>query len=362
MKKKIIIYLLSGLLFPVLQTGCIYEHPELTESGEIGEDPTLVTLEANLNLNFDMPSSTAEGEAIRYPGMGGIPAYRHRIIIEAYQNRVCMARKVMYKEIEDGVKKLSVPVSMKLHARNYEIAVWCDYVQMPNEENGIPGTEDYFYNTISGGLTSIYEGETYRGNNEYKDAFCGTANLNLEDYRDQWGKLVSLDIQMRRPVARVQFTANDVADFVKAIESGSISGDRFVAKISYRNYLNMGYNVLESLPRHGLLYLSYKRTFKIADLKPGENFLLLFDYVFVGNKDFTSIPVTLEIWDKDEKNVLAATLFNVNCKAGYYTDITYRFLTTEPDGGISFRPDFDGQEEIEIPARPDEIHNHMKTY
>lgn len=354
MKKRFILYLLAGLLFPALQTGCIYEHPELTENGEIGKDPTLVTLEANLNLNFDMPSSTAEGDALQRPETGEAPAYRHRIIIEAYQNRVCTTREVIYKEFESGAKGMSVPVSIKLHARNYEIAVWCDYVQRPDEENGVTGTEDYFYNTVSGGLASIYEADTYRGNDEYKDAFCGTADLNLEEYRDQWGKQVSLDIPMRRPVARIQFTANDVADFLKGIESSSISGDSFVAKLSYRDYLNMGYNVLESLPRHGLLYLSCQRAFKVEDLKPDENFPLLFDYVFAGSDDFTSIPVTLEIWDKGEENVLAATSFNVNCKAGHHTNITYRFLTADPDGGISFNPDFDGQEEIEVPARPDE--------
>lgn len=351
MKRKLIIYLLSGLMLPVFNAGCIYEHPELTEDGEMGEDPTLVTLEANLHLSLDMPSSIDNGNSIQRPAEE-VPEYRHRIIIEAYQNRVCMAREVVYKDIETGTEELTVPVSMKLHARNYEIAVWCDYVQIPDEENNITGTEDYFYNTVSGGLVSIYGSETYRSNNEYKDAFCGTADLNLEDYRDEWGKVVNLDVNLQRPVARIQFTANDVAGFLKGIESGAISGESFVAKLSYRNYLNMGYNVLESLPRHGLLYISCKRNFKIDQLTSGENFPLLFDYVFAAKDDLTSIPVTLEILDSTEKNILAATSFNVSCKAGHNTDVTYRFLTSDPDGGISFDPDFDGQEDIEIPALP----------
>lgn len=353
MKRKLIIYLLSGLILPVFNAGCIYEHPELTEDGEMGEDPTLVTLEAYMHLNLDMPSSTDDRNSIQRP-IEEESEYRHRIIIEAYQNRVCMARKVVYKDIETGTEELTVPVSMKLHARNYEIAVWSDYVQKPDEENNITDTEDYFYNTVSGGLVSIYGSETYKSNNEYKDAFCGTADLNLEDYRNEWGKVVTLEINMRRPVARIQFTANDVADFLKGVESGLISGDSFVAKLSYRNYLNMGYNVLESLPKHGLLYISCKRNFKVDELTSGEDFSLLFDYVFAAKEGSTSIPVTLEILDSTEKNVLAATSFNVSCKAGHNTDVTYRFLTSDPDGGISFDPDFDGQEDIEVPARPDD--------
>ena len=49
------------------------------------------------------------------------------------------------------------------------------------------GAEDYFYNTTSGHLASIYNSGTYHGNNEYKDAFCGSTEVDLEDFRDQWG-------------------------------------------------------------------------------------------------------------------------------------------------------------------------------
>ena len=43
MKKKLTTYLLY-LLLPALMTGCLYEHPVMTEDGEIGIDPTSVTL------------------------------------------------------------------------------------------------------------------------------------------------------------------------------------------------------------------------------------------------------------------------------------------------------------------------------
>ena len=53
-----------------------------------------------------------------------------------------------------------------------------------------------------------------------------------------------------------------------------------------------------------------------------------------------------------KEKVLASTSFNVFGRAGFYTDVTYGFLTADPDGGIIFDPSFDGESEIEVPVHP----------
>ena len=176
MKKNLATYILY-LLLPVLVAGCLYEHPELTEDGEIGVDPTSVTLKANLTLKLNMPAAEENGSTLQRPEAGDAPLYRHRFIIDAYLDRVFIARQVVYQDISDGRTELEVPLSMKLHARNYEIAVWTDYVQVPNEEKEITGTEEYFYNATDNHLLTVLNSTSYRGNNEYKDAFCGTCLL-----------------------------------------------------------------------------------------------------------------------------------------------------------------------------------------
>ena len=205
----------ASSVLPALMTGCLYEHPVMTEDGEIGIDPTSVTLNAKLKLNLKMPAAEEGGEALLRPEAGESPQYRHRFIIDAYLNRICVARQVIYQDIANGRDELTIPVNMKLHARNYEIAVWSDYVQMPNEENDITGTEDYFYNPTDNFLLTVYGSESYRSNNEYKDAFCGMAQLNLEEYRDKWNTQVSLNMELTRPVMRYQLVANDVQKFLK---------------------------------------------------------------------------------------------------------------------------------------------------
>lgn len=340
---------------PVLLCGCFYEHPELTPDGDKGIDPTFVTLNTNLLLHFKMPALEEGGAAIANPVENrDVSKYRRRFIVEAYIDRVFTARQVVYQDVAaDALGNVTLPVSMKLHARRYEIAVWADYVPLSGEEGKEETvTDDYFYNTSSGHLASVYNSASYYGNNEFKDAFCGSVEVDLEEFRNEWGAQKSVDIELKRPVARVQFNANDVVAFLKlhgAEEGKDIS---FVARLSYEDYLNMGYNVLERTPRHGLLYMKYERSFKTGQLVAGEPFPLIFDYVFAPDKNNVSIPVRVEILDKDKENVLASTSFNVFCRAGYHTDITYGFLTADPDGGIAFDPSFDGESEIEVPALP----------
>lgn len=346
--------LLCLALLPLLTTGCLYEHPELTADGELGIDPTSVMLDAEMTLTFKMPAFEEGGASLERPEAGEAPAYRHRFIIEAYLDRAFAARQVIYAEITDGKKELTLPISMKLHARNYEIAVWSDYVQRPDTEKEITGTEDYFYNTTTGHLLNVYGSSTYRGNNDYKDAFCATAELNLEEFRDQWNAQVSLDLTLQRPLARIQFAANDVDDFLQQINDGTVNGTDFVTRLRYNDYLDMGYNVLKRLPRHGLMYLSCERTFKKDDLVRGQPLPLIFDYVFAVEGENTSIPVTLEVLDSEASTVLASTSFNVFCKAGHHTTVTYGFLTANTDGGVTIDPDFNGKDEIDVPGHTEE--------
>ena len=47
MKQKLNRYILMGILLPVILTSCLYEHPTMTDDGELGIDPTAVTVMAD---------------------------------------------------------------------------------------------------------------------------------------------------------------------------------------------------------------------------------------------------------------------------------------------------------------------------
>lgn len=343
MKRKPITYILFSLLLPVVITSCIYEHPSLTDDGEMGIDPTQVIVKANLTLNLKYPSITAGQPDWQRPVVDGNPEYRHRFIIEAYIDRQLADRQVFYEDVESGVSKLSIPISLKLHARNYRLAVWSDYVKIGDEN-------DFFYNTKDNHLLTVLGSETYRGNDNYKDAFCGTTELNLSMYRNEWNAQITLPLELQRPVARYELVADDVTAFLHRISEGSVTGTVFTARLKYNSYLNMGYNVLDGLARHRLMYIQYQKTIRTTDMIAGNPFSLMFDYTLTDADVLTRIPVTLEIVDS-KSVVVAATTFNISCQAGKYTTITHNFLTSDPNGGIHIDPGFDGSKEIEIPAQ-----------
>lgn len=344
---------LCWLLPAALLTSCFYDHPTLTDDGELGVDPTGVTLKAQLSLNFPMPALYEGQPTLDRPLAGDEPQYRHRFVAEVYsENRALMARQIVYEDIADGRSSMQLPLTFKLHARRYTVAVWSDYVQTPNAEEGINGTEEYFYNTTDHHLLSVITADSYRGQNEYRDAFCGAAEVDLTAYDEADEEQVSIDLELTRPVGRYQLVANDVAKFLSALDDGKVTGESFTIRVKYNSYLNLGYNVLDACTRHGLLYVQYRNTVRTSALREAADgtYPIAFDYVFAnpGDKQ-TAVPLTVEVVDSQSK-VVAATTFQLGVLPGRNTTITHSFLTANPDGGITFDPGYDGDFEVDVPG------------
>lgn len=84
--------------------------------------------------------------------------YLRRFIVEAYLDRQVAARQTVY---EEDFNRASLSVSMKLHARNYRILVWADYVNAETPEQGL------IYDAKN--LAFILPAGKYIGNSRYKD-------------------------------------------------------------------------------------------------------------------------------------------------------------------------------------------------
>lgn len=268
----------------------LHEEPTLTASGEPGIDPTETTVNANIQMNITLGDS--EGSTIAH---AATDQYLHRFIVEAYLDRQPVQRQVVYENVTDRTH-LSLPVSLKLHARDYQLVVWADYVR--TDEAG-----DLYYNTES--LVPVIPGQSsHVGNTEYKDVFTATQSLDLSRYRDEWGAEVTVDVDLERPVARYELVATDVRAFLARVAAGTIGGSRFTARLKYSDYLSVGYNALDGVLRHSLLYMQYQRTFSLPAEGTTE-LSLAFDYVFVpAGSDATMLPMELEI--VDEENVTVA--------------------------------------------------------
>ena len=340
----------SGLLaLPFLMAACtLHEEPELTADGELGVDPTEVNVEVNLTLDLNLPEQgNEENSSAR---VSANTDYLHRFIVEAYFNRQPVARQVFVENITDRTH-LSLPVSMKLHARSYQLVVWKDYVSAETPQ------EDLHYNTQS--LVPVIPNRaSHTGNTEYKDVFVGTTSLDLTAYADQWGAVVEQDVTLQRPVARYELIATDVDKFLQRIADGEVSGERFTARIKYSGYLPVGYNVLDDVPKHSLMYMQYNTSFDVPE-EGTDELRVGFDYVFVSNEGSASVPMEIEI--VNENNVTVAnSVLNVPLERGKNTVWTGEFLTGddqggqggdepgEDEGGIGIDPDYDNETDLGV--------------
>lgn len=340
----------SGLLaLPFLMAACtLHEEPELTADGELGVDPTEVNVEVNLTLDLNLPEQgNEENSSAR---VSANTDYLHRFIVEAYFNRQPVARQVFVENITDRTH-LSLPVSMKLHARSYQLVVWKDYVSAETLQ------EDLHYNTQS--LVPVIPNRaSHTGNTEYKDVFVGTTSLDLTAYADQWGAVVEQDVTLQRPVARYELIATDVADFLQRVADGEVNGETFTARIKYSGYLPVGYNALDNVPKHSLMYMQYNTSFELPE-EGTDELRVGFDYVFVSNEGSASVPMEIEI--VNEENVTVAnSVLNVPLERGKNTVWTGEFLTGddqggqggdepgEDEGGIGIDPDYDNETDLGV--------------
>ena len=341
----------SGLLaLPFLMAACtLHEEPELTADGELGVDPTEVNVEVNLTLDLNLPEQgNEENSSAR---VSANTDYLHRFIVEAYFNRQPVARQVFVENITDRTH-LSLPVSMKLHARSYQLVVWKDYVSAETPE------EDLHYNTQS--LVPVIPNRaSHTGNTEYKDVFVGTTSLDLTAYADQWGAVVEQDVALQRPVARYELIATDVDKFLQRIADGEVNGETFTARIKYSGYLPVGYNALDNVPKHSLMYMQYNTSFELPE-EGTDELRVGFDYVFVSNEGSASVPMEIEI--VNEENVTVAnSVLNVPLERGKNTVWTGEFLTGDDQGGqgggdepgededgIGIDPDYDNETDLGV--------------
>ena len=335
---------------PFLMAACtLHEEPELTADGELGVDPTEVNVEVNLTLDLNLPEQgNEENSSAR---VSANTDYLHRFIVEAYLNRQPVARQVFVESITDRTH-LSLPVSMKLHALSYQLVVWKDYVSAETPQ------EDLHYNTQS--LVPVIPNRaSHTGNTEYKDVFVGTTSLDLTAYADQWGAVVEQDVALQRPVARYELIATDVDKFLQRIADGEVSGERFTARIKYSGYLPVGYNVLDDVPKHSLMYMQYNTSFDVPE-EGTDELRVGFDYVFVSNEGSASVPMEIEI--VNENNVTVAnSVLNVPLERGKNTVWTGEFLTGDDQGGqgggdepgededgIGIDPDYDNETDLGV--------------
>lgn len=334
-----------ALVLSALLTGCVHDFPVMTEDGEEGIDPTLVEVNTEVTLDLELLpleiiTSKARSAAANTRAGEETKDYRRRFIVEAWREGKPQARQVtVMDEAETGGNtKITLPIRLKLHAVEYTLAVWTDYVAA--------GTDtDLYYDTEN--LQYVSCTDPYTGSTPYRDCLYGTAALDLRPYREEWNARVQVQVDMVRPLAKYELIATDVKDFLrKTRRQRDGEGEAYTITVSYGFYLPTVFNVLTGRPADSRTGVQY--TAPLAIPTDGrEECTIGTDYVFVnGTESF--VKLSMEIHGADGNVLSRTTGLEVPYRRGHLTTVRARFLTNEMQGGVDIDPGFDGDINVDL--------------
>ena len=123
--------------------------------------------------------------------------------------------------------------------------------------------------------------------------------------------------------------------------------------------MQTGYNVLDDVLKHSLMYMQYNTTIRLPE-EGTEELRMGFDYVFANAGEASSIPMEVEIVDENQVTI-ANSVISVSCERGKNTILRDAFLTNneqgggdtpgggDEGGGIGFDDEYDGEINIDVP-------------
>lgn len=339
MKQKYYIGFIAIVVATVL-AGCVHDYPTMTPDGEEGIDPTLVEVNTEVTLDLELvPLEIITQKNARSGTTKAASGYRRRFIIEAWRDGKPESRQVSIVDDaeEDGTEKITLPIRLKLHAVEYTLAVWTDYVAA--------GTDtDLYYDTKD--LQYVACRAPYTGSTDYRDCLYGTAALDLRPYRNEWNAKVQVEVDMVRPLAKYELVATDVQDFLRKTKKQRADDETYTITFSYGFYLPTVFNVLSGKPADSRTGITYTTPLSVPT-DGQEECTIGTDFVFVnGAESFVSL--SMEIRDGGGKVVSRTTGLQVPYRRGHLTTVRARFLTNEMQGGVDIDDEFEGDIDIDL--------------
>lgn len=302
-----------------------------------GVDPTTVHTRIVLLPGADMtPLDVAEFST----RAADARAYKVRYIVEVYADdkfdqSLQFRREVLYDEGDAG----EVILECDLHARNYRVVAWRDFV-LADE------SADYFYSTTD--FTAIKLKGDYRGGTDYKDVFAGQMNLNLTPYHCRLEADHRQEMQLERPLAKIEIITTDVIKYLdKLKQTKSASGmiENFTLQVLYTGYFPVGFNIPLNCPNDAATGIGFTTSpILISDNEA----CLAFDYVLVNGAE-SSVTLEMIICNEEGQEVNRVGGVEVPIKRNKITTVRDAFLTREFAPGIGIEPGFDGEINVVIP-------------
>lgn len=325
---------LSAVLFTLLLSGCfVHEWPN---------PPSKVALHLSLEYDTDMDTTeTIYGTR----SQTSLTQSDIRYIIRAYP--ITKGGKAA-QDFTDEFIFTGEPAegydrgfTLELPEGAYSIMVWCDLVDDGSSDDRHYNTEDFSSITLNG--------ESHPGNTDERDAFRGTGEVTLvSDITERLPD--TLHIAMERPLAKYEFIADDLAEFIEkqslmAMEQSgtkSIDLEKYRVVIYYVGFMPDTYSLFTDKPVDSSTGVFFETDLtQISDTEAS----LGFDYVFV-NGQSSAVTVQIAIYGPGGGQVALTDPIEVPISRSTHTVMRGGYLLSEASGGISLNPDFDGDHNL----------------
>lgn len=372
--KKASLCIAAGLVLTALPSCNVHEWPE--DFGERYPFILFMDFDADLPLYKEIYYTRAGEESSR----SDEDNYDIRYIVNVYSvadendnNRNIIETYTFTRPYADNH---DYQVSLNLPEGKYKFRVWSDHIAKNSNK-------DLFYNTSS--LTDIFidESGAHPGNNEFRDAFRGTAYGEVYDaelYHERYGTTPSnsAHAEMQRPMGRYEFISTDMDEFLdKVVENvdpstiasivsrnedrgtrneeifsrgmtrteiaEAIGLDKYKVVFSYNAFMPSSYNFYTDQPSDSSTGISYESKMNIGD----EGMTMGFDYILVDQQ--TTMNVNMSIYNPEGELIASTSGVEVPVVRSKNTIVKGLFLTVSSGGGVAINPDFEGDDfNIEI--------------
>ena len=326
-------------------------------------EPTPADVIVNLDFDTQMPQYKVlneEGTRASHDGRD----YDIRYTIAAYrllQDGSYAEEPFLLKVFsKDEIEELNATFRFSIDEGSYRFYVWTDFV--------LDGTQsDYFYNTTNFRRISLHG--THEGNNDFRDAFSGSADLKVIR-RGSRETPSTVTVQMRRPLAKFEFITTDLQEFItktieamirkEEAEAAAKAGEtkpegdtktpvvdleKYTVVFFYSGYMPNAYNMMEGKPCDSATGVKFSSAISTID---NHDARLGFDYVFVNGEE-SSVMVTVALYDEEGTQLSISPQIEVPIKRSMLTTVRGSFLMQNTGGGVAIDPGFEDEFNIYIP-------------
>ena len=332
MKRTAVMHTSAVLAFAVIvmtAVSCVHQYP--------------VPAEAPLSVNLVFDEYMPQGPVLT---KADAEDYDVRYVIEAFKEYdgeySAETPDMRFTFTKDEVDELDHTVTLRMMEGRYRLFIWTDYADEGTGCSPFYNADDFNYIKLNG----RDEGMDHVGNNEFRDAFFGTADVELIRYGRN-DPPVSCTVSMERPLSKVEFITNDLDEWITKVKmksSDEIDISDYSVKIVYPQYMPCAYNMATDRNAWSDTNISFWS--EITRINATEAFLG-FDYVFA-NPDDAKVVMSVLIYDREGTVISRSPDMLVPLERGKVTTVKGTFLSEDPDGGVSIDPDFDGEFNIHL--------------